>query len=586
MISVETHSLVGSPNKLGWSQAQSVWVGEIGLGVILSLKKTESEGMLDLASVGGGFLQKIQNDWNREDRDTNWLMQLRDEVVELEGSGIVVNILAYQINLGKLMIWGSGRMETYLMRAGNLAKLGDSESLAMGVEGVLLAGDVVVMASEEAREAVGLDEIADLLADEESFEDNLAPLIYRGEETASRVVQILNINPAKSEEMIAPVNKKWVMPSLRIQRMSEEPKKFNLIFGIVLIVGLSILVLTGIVSKSKKQAEASFIEAKTTANRMVVEAKDVAESNPERAKILLSQASETLNAYIATAPKQNYLDQAKLEIQGIESSEKEILKVRGIELKPTVELELVSSGLKAVRFESDSKGNIYFWDGLNKNITGFNLKDASSTKFAVKDVNEMGVMAVVNGGFFGVVPEGIWQGSTSAQKVAIQRDELWGQIGQIGFFGSNIYLLDKGNGEIWKYSAVADGYADRKRWFGAGIVLDLSRIVDWVVDGDIWLLSSSGKLERYSRGVPVKFELVGLPAMSDNGALVGPSAVVINQDKIYVLESGASRVVVFGIDGKYEAQFVSSDFARASDLAVYDGKGYVLIDNIVKEWEL
>ncbi len=117
-------------------------------------------------------------------------------------------------------------------------------------------------------------------------------------------------------------------------------------------------------------------------------------------------------------------------------------------------------------------------------------------------------------------------------------------------------------------------------------MLDLSRVVDLVVDGDIWLLTSSGKLEKYSRGVPANFVLTGFPSESETGGLVDPIALSIVDDKIYVLERGAKRVVTFGLDGKYVEQYVSEDFGRASDLMVYEGKGYALVDNVIKEWEL
>lgn len=584
MIRVETHSLVGTPSEKLWSQAQGGMEGRVG--IILSLAKTEEEGMLDLASLGGAFLQKMQSEWSNELGGVGWLMQLKDEIAELGRSGARVEVLGYQCSGDKLMLWGVGAVEAYLIREGAIAKLGDGTSLCEGVEGVLMSNDVVVLASEAAVQTIGVSTLGELINDDGVFEDNLAPLIYRGEETAGRVMQVLKLEATEILDEAVPVRQKWVMPSLRIQRMSEEPKKFNLIVGATIIVALIFLVLVGIVSRSKKQASIMFEQAKSTSANMVEEARGVAETNPERAKILISQASETLKAYINSEPKQNYLDLASAELAKIESSEKEILRVRGIELTTAVELELVASGLKSQKFESDTDGNIYFWDQAAKNIVGFNLADASSTKYEVKDVGAMGAMAIANNGFFGVVEGGIWQGGKSEQKVVIERDELWGKIGQIGFFGSNVYLLDLGNGEIWKYSAVENGYSERKRWFGAGIVLDLSKIVDWVVDGDIWLLSSSGKLERYSRGVPAKFELIGFPAISENGTMLNPSAVTISEDKVYVLENGANRVVSFDINGKYEEQYVSTDFARASDLMVHEGRGYVLIENVVKEWEL
>ena len=44
--------------------------------------------------------------------------------------------------------------------------------------------------------------------------------------------------------------------------------------------------------------------------------------------------------------------------------------------------------------------------------------------------------------------------------------------------------------------------------------------------------------------------------------------------------------MVFDATGKYQKQYVSEDFSKASDLMVYDNKGYVLVNNVIKEWEL
>ncbi len=587
MITALTHSLVSTPSTTVWSQSQSVKKENALVGIVVCLSIQEDVGLLDLASVGGAYLAKITDLWEKDSSNLEWLVGLRDDTKEIESRGIKIDVVGYQLLGSQLMLWGSGKMKGYLWREGELAMLGDSTTLVNGVKGEVRPHDMVLLANEQVYEGVGLDQISEILTDEGSFEDSLAPLIYKNNDSSGNVAQVLKVEEVEDQTTQEGKGlKRWQIPYIRIQRMSEEPKKFNLIFGTSLVVGLIILVLVGIVTKTKKQASLQFETAINAANQMVNEAKSVAENNPERAKILLAQASETVKAYIAKSPKKSFLDQANNELSSIESSAKEILRVRGIELSETVELSLLNEGLSASRFESDGNGNIYFWDEGSKNIIGFNLKDASSTKFAVKEATEMGAMAVAKNGFFGVVPGGIWQGSANEQKVVIERDELWGQIGQIGFFGSNVYLLDLGNGEIWKYSAVEGGYAERKRWFGAGIVLDLSKIVDWVVDGDIWLLSSSGKLERYSRGVPTNFALTGFPSLGENGGLVEPRAIVVNEEMIYVLESGASRVVAFDIEGKYRQQYVSSDFARASDIVINENRGYVLIENVVKEWEL
>ena len=154
----------------------------------------------------------------------------------------------------------------------------------------------------------------------------------------------------------------------------------------------------------------------------------------------------------------------------------------------------------------------------------------------------------------------------------------------IAMFAGNAYILDRGQGEIWKYPTLGETFGGRRRWFAVGIAPDLINVVDMKVVGDIWLLTSTGKLERYSRGAPVAFSMEGFPAKGEAKRFSAPVATWVSDSLVYVLENGAARVVVIGLDGKFQAQYVNSEFEKASDLVVLDGKGYVLIDNVVKEF--
>jgi hypothetical protein len=106
------------------------------------------------------------------------------------------------------------------------------------------------------------------------------------------------------------------------------------------------------------------------------------------------------------------------------------------------------------------------------------------------------------------------------------------------------------------------------------------------VDGDIWIVTETGKLERYSRGVPVDFPMEGFPA-EEGGVLRRPEAVASDGEKIYVLEAGAKRVVVLDREsGRYEKQLVNSVFEDGRELVVMEGKGYVLTGDKIVEFEL
>ena len=73
------------------------------------------------------------------------------------------------------------------------------------------------------------------------------------------------------------------------------------------------------------------------------------------------------------------------------------------------------------------------------------------------------------------------------------------------------------------------------------------------VTGDIWLLTSSGKLERYSRGAPVDFSMDGFPSVTGEG-LSDPVALYVGEEEVYVLE----LKFVCSISGEEKAGLLST----------------------------
>ena len=106
------------------------------------------------------------------------------------------------------------------------------------------------------------------------------------------------------------------------------------------------------------------------------------------------------------------------------------------------------------------------------------------------------------------------------------------------------------------------------------------------IDGDIWIVTSSGKLERYSRGVPVNFSMEGFP-YAEQGRLASPTSVITSEEKVYVLEPGAKRVVVFSKEsGKYEQQYVNDLFVQGNHLLIAGERGYVVTQDQIVWFQL
>ena len=258
------------------------------------------------------------------------------------------------------------------------------------------------------------------------------------------------------------------------------------------------------------------------------------------------------------------------------------------QLTPTVELSVLADGLQAEKMYLDPVGTLFFPDLSQERIVGMNIGDKSRVVIPTDKVGHLKALGFFEKHIYGVSSQGVAEISSDAErtKIVIEPDELWGEITNVESYAGNIYLLDKGTSEIWKYPVIVEGFGDRRRWLGPGITLDLSKVSSFRVTGDVWITTESGKLERYSRGAPVDFATEGFPAVGTDGKLSDPVALFVTDDKVYVVEQGAKRVVVFGQDGKYQAQYENEEFAKASDIAVYKNKGYVLVGNVVKEFAL
>ena len=586
MTTINAHSLVGSPTRTCWSQAQSLSNPDQSTSLVLMLKIKGDEGVVDLSSIGGAIFEKFHEYGEATHTPLEWRDFVDSELSEVSPSVERSMIIAclYEDNV---WIFGSGTVSAQLYRNEQFVSLITGENWSQGLTGKMLNNDILILGTKRGMEVSQSDGVKESIRTGlDNYVETLAPLIHQKTGQAEISLSLLGFSGSEVVVPTEATSVKEKFPEIVVRRMREEPRRFNLIVGSIVSIGLIVLIITGAMVRIEKKAKSEYEETITRSTAMITEAESVAQSNPERAKILLSQSIELLEIYLGTEPKANYQKEAVAALSIIKSKEQEILRVRGIALESTLELSILADGLKADTLVNDTLGSMYFWDDSSRSIVGISTKDLSKVSFSVENERFIRPFSVSDNEYVGLTSGGVWSGSKDEQKIVIPTDEEWGEISQIATFGNNIYLLDRGQGEIWKYAATDAGYGERKRWFGAGIILDLSKVVDWVVDGDIWLLTSSGKLEKYSRGAPAKFAMTGFPSNSDTGGLLDPIAVSIVDEKVYVLERGAKRVVAIDINGQYLEQYVSEDFGRASDIMVYGGKGYVLVDNVVKEWGL
>lgn len=120
-------------------------------------------------------------------------------------------------------------------------------------------------------------------------------------------------------------------------------------------------------------------------------------------------------------------------------------------------------------------------------------------------------------------------------------------------FSGNIYSVDKAAGDVWRYTAEGNTFAEKNAYFQIDINPDLTSVTNISIDGSIWMGSTIGKIFRYTQGRDDPFLLRGLDQGLGNVVQVWASQ---ESDFVFVLDQDNHRVVMVNKSGVYKAQYV------------------------------
>lgn len=573
---VKSTMVAGTATSRTWSQVLTRPTSHGSTILVVSLDYKGEGDLVDLSEIGGSLLEHLAEKKSVAPEDLTGLGK------ELEVCALVLNA-----HDSRLSISGIGPADVYFLRDGKAGKIFTGQNSIENVSGPLHNGDRFIILTRTIANLLGVTEVVRILQAGLSEAETLAVLVH-GNQDSSRMAVVMcetesteeiSPDPQPSTEKFA-----QILGKLRIQRpllIYQEKRKWNMAIGLTLLFLLFIGVVSGSIRRSILIKEKSFTEMSSSVTQKMEEARSIADLNPERAKQLISQSGTEVDIYLADTKDEKYRTRAGALLLSVKQLETEVFKKEEVEISTIADLSLIKPGLMSSSMSIDEKGNLYLPDSSSSSLGGMNLSDKSTFSVDSGSLGAVKELTLPGKKIYGIVSSGIADLSTE-KKVVIQPDELWREITLIDSFGNNIYLLDKGQSEIWKYPALTDGFGARRRWFGAGIQLDLSNVIDMKVDGDIWLLTSTGKLERYSRGVPADFSMEGFPSV-EGDRFAGPAAVFVGETKVYVLETIPGRVVVFDKEsGKYERQYASETLKSGKDMVIYEDKAYVLLqDKIV-----
>ena len=155
----------------------------------------------------------------------------------------------------------------------------------------------------------------------------------------------------------------------------------------------------------------------------------------------------------------------------------------------------------------------------------------------------------------------LWRAEgNTVKEVPLQKTDLWKSATALATFAGNVYVLDTASGQLWRYEPDFAGDLGEPIPF-LPQALPPQGARGLAVDGDIWVLTADGELQRYRRQGFDRV-LTRLPfTFQWSGPALRPTAVqaLESQRSIWLLDAQSRVVVQMTRDGREVARFPVPD---------------------------
>ncbi len=595
--------VVANPSAYSWAQAYNAG----RLFAVLSLETKEDVAEKDYLNVLG---KEILNTLEQEffSLETKNLETIRDAIrktSEKLPKDITCSFVvgSFVDNVLYIYILGSGKVA--MKRGGKIGHILEAESndpkTLKDASGYLQGDDIVILETRQFTNVISAETLTEVLekGTPSDAAEHLAPVIHEKDEAGAAAIIIhykaeTKVSeeeivpeseekeaheepPKESEELKEPEGKEEANagPSPFYSSSLEEKPSFQSKFGsifskfripsrgnglthprkVILTIVILILVIftASVIFAIKKQQESKnqqiFQSVYPQASQKYKEGESLLSLNAGLAQDSFTQAKQLLEQGKAKLPAnstqekqiQALLDKVNSAISQAPSPTAVTAKQVDASLDPYLAAEINNP---ALYFAKDSN-NIY---GLTSSLV-FSLDSSGGNK-----------------------------------KTIITNNNDWSSPGGFSTYFGNMYILDKKLNQILKYVSTNSGYA-KSDYISDNSSIDFSKAVSIAIDSSIYVLYSNGNIDKFTRGNQDTFSVSGLDKDFSN-----PTRIVTSADDnyIYVLDNGNSRIVVLDKSGKYKAQYESGVIRSATDLDVSESSqtAYVLSGGKIYEISL
>ncbi len=143
-------------------------------------------------------------------------------------------------------------------------------------------------------------------------------------------------------------------------------------------------------------------------------------------------------------------------------------------------------------------------------------------------------------------------------------------------YNRRVYTVDTENNQIYKHDTISGGFSQGKSWLQGPA--DLKSAVDMAIDGDLFVLSQHGTINKFTKGQLQNFSISKI----DPPLTSADKIWTYNDLKyIYILDSAGKRIIILDKLGQIKNQITATEFIHPTGMIVDETKNiaYILDSN-------
>jgi len=355
-------------------------------------------------------------------------------------------------------------------------------------------------------------------------------------------------------------------------------KRKRVIQVVALLAAVLLLsIVVGSVSRVRNASSEKQANMIASVENKLSEAEKIKDSNPAKAASLLSSAEEELGSLPAKDSQVASLRQK------LDTLSAEISRIFPANLDTFVDLSSQKGGIAAKSLKLAS-GFLLISDSGTSSVYRVSLKD-KGVSVLVSEQKDLQNIATSKDLLYFQTKSEIRKVDiqTKAEKKVAAASSKWQKLIGADTYRDNLYLLDAGAKQIWKYvPASADALSGPQTYFSESFS---ETPVSFAVDGSVWVATKADLLKFFA-GKKQKFEIKNLPRSFSEIADVYTKEGFAN---LYILDKGVGGLfVIEKASGKYSALYTEDKIKEASSVAVDETNRvvYALIGNTVYSFNL